>query len=51
MQFDPIAEKCIRNPMEVRKLPEKKKQAMLAFLHKFRMIWRKANSTPRLQMS
>lgn len=37
MQFDSITEKCIQNPMEVRKLPEKEKQEMLSFLRDFRI--------------
>ena len=41
MQFDPITEKCIRNPFEIRKLKEPERSEMLKFLKQFRLMWRK----------
>ncbi len=39
MQFDPDIEKCIRKPLEIRKLIEPRKSQVLAFLHQFRKGW------------
>lgn len=37
MQFDPDIEKCIKNPMEIRKFKEPRKSEIIKCMYKFRM--------------
>ncbi len=44
MQFDPITEKCLRNPMEIRKLPKAPRDKMLIFMRSFRLAWHRCRA-------